>query len=49
MKSPAVRLAWYQYFLLDVIAFFSLVIAFLIFLVWKLIICCCCARKQKTE
>ena len=48
MKSPAVRLAWYQYFLLDVIAFFGLIIAFLIFLVWKLVICCC-ARKQKTE
>jgi len=49
MKSPAVRLAWYQYFLLDVIAFFSVIIAFLIFLVWKLVICCCCAKKQKTE
>ena len=49
MKSHAVKLPWYKYFLLDVIAFFILILASIVFLVWKLIICCCCAKKQKTE
>lgn len=48
MKSPAVKLSWYQYLLLDVIAFFLLIIASILFVFCKLIICCC-AKKQKTE
>ena len=48
MKSPAVKLPWYKYFLLDVIAFFVLILASIVFLLWKLVICCC-AKKQKTE
>merc|ERR1719331_2532554 len=48
MKSHAVKLPWYKYFLLDVIAFFILILASILFLLWKLVICCC-AKKQKTE
>jgi len=48
MKSPAVKLPWFKYFLLDVIGFFVLILASILFLLWKLVICCC-AKKQKTE
>ena len=47
-KSPVHRLSWYQYFLLDVIAFF-VTILYVIFRIFKFLFMKCCSRKDKTK
>ena len=52
LKPPSVDLTWYQYHLLDVIAFIVLVIAFLLFIfAMSCRFCCrfCCYFKIKTD
>jgi len=39
-------LAWYEYFLLDVLAFVSLVILLTCYLTYKLVCCLCCRKKS---
>ena len=46
-KSPVHKLSWYQYFLLDVLAF-GLAILFIVFSVLKLLFKKCC-RSSKTK
>jgi len=48
MRSPATQLAWYQYFLLDVITFFLIILALAVYLLRKLVLYCC-AKKMKRE
>lgn len=47
-KSPVHKLAWYQYFLLDVIAFIVVVVLVVIVIIKKLIFAVCC-RSKKTK
>ena len=47
-KSPVHKLYWFQYFLLDVLAFF-LAILYIIFRVLKLLLGLCCCKKSKTK
>ena len=48
MRPVTHDLYWFQYFLLDVIAVFVLIIAVIIFLLVK-ILRCCCTRKAKQD
>ena len=51
MKPHTHNLNWVQYFLLDVLAFFLLVLTCLVIILIKFIKCCCSLRniKDKTE
>ena len=52
LKPHSVDLAWYQYHLIDVIAFIFIVLFILLFITIKCFICfcrCCCSRKIKQE
>ena len=46
LRSPVHDLAWYQYFLLDVIALYVAVLAAVVLAFVKLVKCCCCRRKS---
>merc|ERR1712008_272169 len=48
-KSPVHKLYWFQYFLLDVIAFYLFII-YLVFKIIKFIVCkLCCSSSQKAK
>ena len=47
-RSPVHKLSWYQYFLLDVLLFF-VVIIFIAFKVLKLLFGLCCGKRNKTK
>ena len=52
LKPHSVDLAWYQYHLLDVIAFILIILSFVICILFKCCFCCfkfCFYRKMKTE
>merc|ERR1719320_1751698 len=52
LKPNSVDLPWYQYHLIDVIAFIFIVLFFVLFITIKCFICfcrCCCSRKIKQE
>ena len=42
MKSPVHNLAWYQYYLLDVLAFIGTVLFIIVFIIIKIVKCICC-------
>ena len=46
MRPPVHNLAWYQYFLLDVIAFFASVFLLLIYLLYKVVCNCSCSKNN---
>ena len=46
-KSPISKLAWYQYFCLDVILTISLFFLFVSIFIYKLIVACCSCFSQK--
>jgi hypothetical protein len=46
-RSPIHDLAWYEYFLLDVVAFLVLAPLVFLYITFKLIAFCCCRRKAK--
>jgi len=48
MRSPALQLAWHQYFLLDVIGFFLFILALVVYLLRKMVLYCC-TKKVKRE
>merc|ERR1719319_1992336 len=48
MRSPALQLAWHQYFLLDVIGFFLVILSLVVYLLHKLVLYCC-TKKVKRE
>ena len=50
-KSPVFKLAWYQYFCLDVIFFIAFVVFLMFYIIYKMISLCryFCGRKQKRE
>ena len=48
-KSPVHKLYWFQYFLLDVIAFYLFII-YVVFKIIKFIVCkLCCSSSQKAK
>ena len=48
-KSPVHKLYWFQYFLLDVIAFYLFII-YIVFKIIKFIVCkLCCSSSQKAK
>ena len=42
MRPPVHDLTWYQYFMLDVMAFLGSLIVLVIFIFYKLVLVCCC-------
>jgi glucuronosyltransferase len=42
MRPPVHDLTWYQYFMLDVMAFLGSLIVLVIFILYKLVLFCCC-------
>ena len=44
-RSPVHKLAWYEYFLLDVLAFYLMIIMFIVYGIYRLIRRCCAAKK----
>ena len=52
LKPHSVDLPWYQYHLLDVIAFILVIISLVAFIIIKCLMFCCkfvCPRKLKTD
>ena len=50
MRPVSHDLYWFQYFLLDVIAVISIILATVIYILWKIVkLCCCSSRKVKRE
>ena len=54
MRAPVHNLAWYQYFLVDVLGFLLTVLLLLVFLLYKLCTLCCSlgvssSREKRTE
>jgi hypothetical protein len=45
-RSPVHNLAWYQYLLLDVLAFYAAIVFFFGWIIFKIFICCCCRKKS---
>ena len=45
MRPPVHNLAWYQYFLLDVIAFLASVFLLLTYLLYRVMQCCFCSTS----
>ena len=48
-KSPVHRLAWYQYFCLDVILSILAILSLALCVVYKIIKLCCCSREEKEK
>ena len=48
-KSPISKLAWYQYFCLDVILTISLIVLFVSIVIYKIIATCCSCFSQKKK
>ena len=50
-KSPVLKLAWYQYFCLDIILTLGFVFGLVSFIIYKImVICCsCCSKKKKKK
>ena len=50
-KSPVLKLAWYQYFCLDIIFTLGFVLGLVSFIIYKImVICCsCCSKKKKKK
>ena len=48
-KSPVHKLAWYQYFCIDVIITLMLLLSVLVFILYKIIKLCCFSRKSKSK
>ena len=52
LRSHAMDLAWYEYFMIDVIIFVSLIFIVISYLTVKLLSCCCrlvCKKKESVE
>ena len=49
MKSPVHNLAWYQYYLLDVLAFIGFVLLGAVFIIYKMVKCICCRRGGQNK
>jgi hypothetical protein len=45
-RSPVHNLAWYQYLLLDVLAFYAAIVFFFGWIIFKIFVCCCCRKKS---
>ena len=45
-RSPLHRLSWFQYFLIDVFAFYALIVGILSWIFYKAVACCCCRKKK---
>ena len=48
-KSPVHKLAWYQYFCIDVIITLMLLLSVVVFILYKIIKLCCFSRKSKSK
>ena len=49
MRSPVHDLAWYQYFLLDVIALIGGALFLIVFILYKLLRCICCRGRWSDD
>jgi glucuronosyltransferase len=48
-RSPVHKLTWYQYYLLDVLAFYSAITFFFGWIFYKIVSYCCCKTKKNGE
>ena len=48
-RSPVHKLAWYQYFCIDVILTILAALSMIVFIVYKVFKICCISRKQKNK
>jgi glucuronosyltransferase len=48
-RSPVHKLTWYQYYLLDVLAFYSAITFFFGWIIFKIISYCICKTKKTGE
>ena len=48
-RSPVHKLAWYQYFCIDVILTLLATLSVIVFIVYKVFKICCVSRKQKNK
>ena len=50
LKSDALKLSWYEYFLLDMILMVVGILTLSLLVIVKCVRCCCCSNKKtKTE